>query len=29
MKEECNRDYPSALRALWKVLDRAEDLIQT
>jgi hypothetical protein len=28
IKEECKGDYPHALRALWKALDRAEDLIQ-
>jgi hypothetical protein len=28
MKEECKSDYPHALQALWKALDRAEDLIQ-
>jgi hypothetical protein len=28
IKEECKRDYPHALQALWKALDRAEDLIQ-
>jgi hypothetical protein len=28
IKEECTRDYPHALQALWKALDRAEDLIQ-
>jgi hypothetical protein len=27
-KEECKGDYPHALQALWKALDRAEDLIQ-
>jgi hypothetical protein len=27
-KEECRSDYPHALQALWKALDRAEDLIQ-
>jgi hypothetical protein len=26
--EECKRDYPHALQALWKALDRAEDLIR-
>ena len=28
IKEECKRDYPQALQALWKALDRAENLIQ-
>jgi len=28
IKEECKCDYPHALQALWKALDRAEDLIQ-
>src|ERR1700676_484985 len=28
IKEECKGDYPQALQALWKALDRAEDLIQ-
>jgi hypothetical protein len=28
IKEECKSDYPNALQALWKALDRAEDLIQ-
>jgi hypothetical protein len=28
IKEECKRDYPHALQALWKALDQAEDLIQ-
>src|ERR1700675_120439 len=28
MKKECKGDYPHALQALWKALDRAEDLIQ-
>jgi hypothetical protein len=28
IKEECKRDYPQALHALWKALERAEDLIQ-
>jgi hypothetical protein len=28
IKEECRRDYPHALQALWKALDRAEDLIR-
>jgi hypothetical protein len=28
IKEECKRDYPQALQALWKALDRAEGLIQ-
>jgi hypothetical protein len=28
IKEECKIDYPHALQALWKALDRAEDLIQ-
>jgi hypothetical protein len=27
IKEECKSDYPHALQALWKALDRAEDLI--
>jgi hypothetical protein len=27
-KEECKSDYPHALQALWKALDRAEDLIK-
>ena len=27
-KAECKSDYPHALQALWKALDRAEDLIQ-
>jgi hypothetical protein len=29
INEECKRDYPHALQALWKALDRAEDLIQS
>jgi hypothetical protein len=29
IKEECKSDYPHALQALWKALDRAEDLIQS
>ena len=29
IKEECRSDYPHALQALWKALDRAEDLIQS
>ena len=28
IKEECKRDYPHALQALWKALDRVDDLIQ-
>ena len=28
LKPECKSDYPNALQALWKALDRAEDLIQ-
>jgi hypothetical protein len=28
IKAECKSDYPHALQALWKALDRAEDLIQ-
>jgi hypothetical protein len=28
VKQECKSDYPHALQALWKALDRAEDLIQ-
>jgi hypothetical protein len=28
IKEECRSDHPHALQALWKALDRAEDLIQ-
>jgi hypothetical protein len=28
IKEECKADYPHALQALWKALDRAEDLIR-
>jgi hypothetical protein len=28
VKEECKSDYPHALRAFWKALDRADDLIQ-
>jgi hypothetical protein len=26
-KEECKSDYPHALQALWKALDRAKDLV--
>jgi hypothetical protein len=29
IKEECKSDYPHALQALWKALDRAEDLTQS
>jgi len=29
IKEECKADYPHAPQALWKALDRAEDLIQS
>jgi hypothetical protein len=29
IKEECKGDYPHALQAMWKALDRAEDLIQS
>jgi hypothetical protein len=29
IKEECKGDYAHALQALWKALDRAEDLIQS
>ena len=29
IKVECKSDYPHALQALWKALDRAEDLIQS
>src|ERR1700676_3765775 len=29
VKPECKRDYPHALQALSKALDRAEDLIQS
>jgi hypothetical protein len=29
IKEEYKSDYPHALQALWKALDRAEDLIQS
>ena len=29
IKEECKSDYPHALQALWRALDRAEDLIQS
>jgi hypothetical protein len=29
IKEESKSDYPHALQALWKALDRAEDLIQS
>jgi hypothetical protein len=28
IKPECKSDYPHALQALWKALDRAEDLMQ-
>src|ERR1700726_3826112 len=28
VKPDCKSDYPHALQALWKALDRAEDLIQ-
>src|ERR1700719_33752 len=28
IRQECKSDYPQALQALWKALDRAEDLIQ-
>jgi hypothetical protein len=28
IKPECKSDYPHALQALWKALDRAEDLIK-
>jgi hypothetical protein len=28
IKEECKSDYPHALQALWKALDRAQDLVQ-
>jgi hypothetical protein len=28
IKEECKSDYPRALQALWKALDRAENLIR-
>jgi hypothetical protein len=28
IKQECKSDYPHALQALWKALDRAENLIQ-
>jgi hypothetical protein len=28
VKEDCKRDYPHALQALWKALDRAEELIR-
>jgi hypothetical protein len=28
IKEESKSDYPHALQALWKALDRAEDVIQ-
>ena len=28
VKQECKSDCPHALQALWKALDRAEDLIQ-
>ena len=29
LKENCNGDYPQALQALLKALDRAEDVIQS
>jgi hypothetical protein len=29
VKEACKSDYPHALQALWKALDRAEELIQS
>src|ERR1700731_3371222 len=29
IKAECKSDYPHALQALWKALDRAEDLMQS
>jgi hypothetical protein len=29
VKEECKSDYPHALQALWKALDRVENLIQS
>ena len=29
IKEGCKLDYPHALQALWKALDRAKDLIQS
>jgi hypothetical protein len=29
VKEQCKSDFPHALQALWKALDRAEDLIQS
>jgi hypothetical protein len=29
IRQECKSDYPHALQALWKALDRAEDLIQS
>jgi hypothetical protein len=28
IKAECKPDYPQALQALWKALDRAEDLVK-
>jgi hypothetical protein len=28
IKEECKSDYPHALQALWKALDRAEDFVK-
>ena len=28
VRQECKADYPHALQALWKALDRAEDLIR-
>jgi hypothetical protein len=28
IKDGCKSDYPHALQALWKALDRAEDMIQ-
>ena len=29
IRQECKTDYPHALQALWKALDRAEDLIRS
>jgi hypothetical protein len=29
IKADCKSDYPHAVQALWKALDRAEDLIQS
>jgi hypothetical protein len=29
IRQECKSDYPHALQALWKALERAEDLIQS